>query len=198
MFLNFHMVCIGLCISALHLYPSTMAAQTWPPFHRNLKPFLVPQVQHRTIEVWYTVHSVISKLFETQNNLKPGSRSGYKHMQVIQKGIYPRAPSALVLCSVSSLLAPMLPYLCFCSPQQSASVFQQFPGTARNPFCPDYLTAQVIWGLTVKSWHQVLYTWKSCKEFCKPNKPHTQRSPMAGCPSTSWLPYKCTSLFYKD
>lgn len=51
----------------------------------------------------YPVRSVICKLFETRNNLKPGSRSGYKHVQVPQKGIYPRAPSALLLCSVSSL-----------------------------------------------------------------------------------------------
>lgn len=79
-----------------------MAAQTWPPSHRNLKPFHMPQVQHRTIGVQYPGRSGICKLFETLNSLKPGSRSGYKHVQVPQNGIYPRTPSALLLCSVSS------------------------------------------------------------------------------------------------
>lgn len=110
-FLNFHVVWIGLRISVLHPCPSIMAAQTWPPSHRNLKPFHMPQVQHRTIGVQYPGRSGICKLFETLNSLKPGSRSGYKHVQVHRRGFIPEHLLPYYFAPWAPLITPILVFL---------------------------------------------------------------------------------------
>lgn len=52
-------------------------------------PHAIGPAQGYQLQRYNTVHSVIHRLPGTQNNLKPGSRAGYNHVQVMQKEIIP-------------------------------------------------------------------------------------------------------------
>lgn len=131
-----------------HKHTGNMAPATFSE-KLNLFPLQRSNTKLYITEVWYT--NCLGEKKPPRNNLTPSSRADYKHEQVIQKVIYPRTSSALVLLSLSSP-PPSHASLISVSAHPNSLLLYSSSSLPCLSFCPDCPTTQVIRGLTVKSW----------------------------------------------